>query len=150
MARRLEVRHITGSHKDEEGFTILHWSTYLVGVSYTRQYHESLPLLMRLSPCARNLLDYLTTVMDSGNIVQNNASRRRSFMSFMASCGIVYGDATVQNAFMELSDTGLLLHFGRGAYQLNPEYVMRGAATKRSKLIRANLERYDKQEGEQS
>lgn len=116
-----------------------------VCTTFTRQYHDALALTAGLSPCARNLLDYLASVMDAANTVQSNVNKRRAFIWNMKKFGVVYTDGTVKNAYAELSGKGLLTDLGRGVYRVNPMYFMKNAGKGRDDMIKQNFGYDEKQ-----
>ena len=136
MSSRRKISYVERTDTVPGGERVPVFTKVEVSNLYTRTYHDAIDRLVLLTPCARNLVDYLCMVMDSGNIVQNNAVRRRTFRWRMAKLGVDYKDGTVKNAFLELVDGGLLLDMGRGSYRLNPVYFMKNGGRGRIELIK--------------
>lgn len=134
------LRYKRGEVRHPDGVITLLFGRVLIETAYTRQYHNALRRLAVLSPCARNLIDYLAQVMTSDGVVFSNAAVRRAFRGVMQGFGVVYGDSTVVRAFGELQDGGLLVGCRRGVYRVNPEYFAKNKAAGRETMIKRQYE----------
>lgn len=94
------------------------WST-------VRRYADCLGLLFGLTPCTRNLLDYLVEhAMDKDNIVVHTSYVRGKFIEFSKDeLGVErYNDRRVYQSFEELVKTGFLIKKQRSVYQVSPMF----------------------------
>jgi hypothetical protein len=127
---------VTGHTTGPDGVITPVYGRREVECAYTRTYHSALALTARLSPCARNLIDHLCTVMSGENVVSSSKGLRWYFVQRMKDYGVNYSDRTVQAAYMELVDAGLLLRVHRGVYRVNPLYFMKNKGHRRISMIK--------------
>ncbi len=114
-----------------------------VVVSSTKRFHNCIYLLAGLPGCARDLMDYLTEIMDNYNTVRNDSITRAGFINFVKGITnneVLYKDSTVNSNFNLLFKRGLLLQKGKGIYTVNPEYFYKGDDKDRLKHIKMLLE----------
>jgi hypothetical protein len=133
---RVRIRYVAGVC-DEDGDRIPVWKQIDVETAGTKRYHNNLTTLTKLSPAARNLLDYLAERMDHENVVGHTKKIRQQFLELVAYC---YADITIKKAFVELKEAGILLPINRGTYRVNPEYFWRKDERKRQRLLKKILE----------
>jgi len=116
----------------------------VVRMNYMKRYYNCLYLLAGLSPCARNLMDYLTEEMDEDNEVRSDVGVRAKFISFITKItyglktsptGIVYADPTVKSAFTELSSSGLIISRRKGVFEVNKKFFFLGKEEDRLNAI---------------
>lgn len=145
--QKIGITWIEGIRLDaeEDGFIQKSWETKYqnVVVSSVKRYYNCLYLLAKLSPCARNLMDYLSETMDKDNLVRSSEHDRLAFIGFMSeitSEEINYGHQVVKNAYTELADKNLLLRKHKGLYKVNELYFFKGSDAKRIKSIRLQIE----------
>jgi hypothetical protein len=99
-------------------------------------------LILDLTGCARNLIDYLADTMDPQNVVSSNKLTRARFISFVNHISrgkIRYTDGTVRQAFVQLKNKGRLLDAGRGAFVVNPIFFTKSKANSRLGMIKVTL-----------
>lgn len=145
MTKTRWIRYVKAIRTGRDGQKEPVFGRAKICTTFTRQYHDALALTATLSPCARNLLDYLASVMDAANTVQSNVNKRRAFIWNMKKFGVVYSDGTVKNAYAELLTKGLLADVGRGVYRVNPMYFMKNAGKGRDDMIKQNFGYDEKQ-----
>jgi hypothetical protein len=109
--------------------------------SHIKRYRNCLALIMGITGCPRNLLDYLVENMSENNVVGNNSMTRNGFISYCKKNKLqVYSDNTVKEGFKELSAVNLLVPIQRGFYVVNPQYFFSGEEQDRVKMIKLTLE----------
>lgn len=146
-AKQVELTWLEGvkMDADEEGFQELNWETKYktVAASSVKRYYNCLYLLAKLSPCARNLMDYLTESMDDRNLIRSSQHDRETFINFIGNItngDVTYGHQAVKNAYGELADKNLLLHRQKGLYKVNELYFFKGSDAKRLKSIKLTIQ----------
>lgn len=130
---------------DSEGYQEVTWDSKYknVAVSSVKRYYNCLYLLSKLSPCARNLMDYLTEEMDDSCLIRSSKHDRERFMKFISDITggeITYGHQSVKNAYTELADKNLLIHKQKGLYKVNELYFFRESDGKRLKAIKLSIQ----------
>ena len=120
------------------------WNHRTLSKNHVARFRHSLYTLMELSGCARNLIDYLSEIMDSDNVIHNSTTVREQFISFVERAtggNVQYKANTVAKAMDELSKMGLLMRHKKGSYYVNPIFFMRGGRERdRVRLVRMVLE----------
>jgi hypothetical protein len=108
---------------------------------HVKRYQHTIYLLMELTGCPRNLIDYLADIMHPvSNIIYTGKRERQNFIDFLRRGNIEYSDSSVKTAIKKLQDKELLICKGRGCYQVNPKYFWRGKNNDaRLKQIEVNL-----------
>jgi len=140
--RRLVIKYVDG-WTEEGGVKLPVYDTKMITTSHVKRYNNCLYRLADLSRCSRNLIDYLTDIMDDNNYVVSNRHTVNSFIEIMAKMSVGYQVDTIQKAFKELRDKNFLLptRVGvRGYYQVNPSYFIKNDDSKRAELIKLSLE----------
>jgi hypothetical protein len=119
----------------------------VVESAFTKRYFNSLPLLMQLSKSERIFLDFITEEMDDHNFVTNSILIRTKFNALLKKMGQeTYADSTIHRCFSNLSKLELIEKVkGRGLYQVSPVFFFKGSEEQRGKVLRAILERINKQ-----
>lgn len=110
-----------------------------VASSSTKRYYNCLYLLCRLSPCARNLMDYLSEEMTEDNMISTDKFMRDSFDAFISRITnkrVSYKDISIKKAVRELKDKHLLITVGIGRAKVNPMYFFKGSDSKRIENIK--------------
>lgn len=110
-----------------------------VASSSTKRYYNCLYLLCRLSPCARNLMDYLSEEMSDDNMVSTDSFMRNGFNAFVVRITnkkVHYEDITIKKAIKELKDKQLIISVGIGRAKVNPMYFFKGSDAKRIENIK--------------
>lgn len=136
------IEYIDGFSIDKDGHFFPVIKQERVVLSYSRRYFNSLYLLIGLTPCARNLIDWLQEEMNSDNIIHSSAFVRSKFRMFifdMSNGDINYVDQTVKAAFMELSAKGCLIKKTKGTFRVNPKYFFKGNDQDRFDLVMHEL-----------
>lgn len=125
-----------------EQLELLKFSSVLVESTFTKRYHNSLLLMMKLSRSERIFLDYITEEMDDDNFITNSRQVRLKFNALLKQIGQdTYSDSTIHRCFSNLTKTQLLIKTkGRGLYQISPVFFYRGSEEQRAKTLRAILE----------
>lgn len=141
MAKRRKTIQILEGIKKDEGIRIPYYSYYDISLNHVRRYGGSLKALIELSGGERVFLDYLTEVMDSGNIVVHNEKLRNDFLFYMDKIGVDrYSHSHLRNIFMKLVKLNLLIGSGkRGGYYVNPLYFSKSDSS-RELLIKRLME----------
>lgn len=115
----------------------------IVVMNHTKRFHNCLYLLAGLSPCARNLMDWLTEEMTETNIVYHTAGSRRVFNDFIAKITgnkVVYADQTVKQAWGELNKAGLLIAKStKATFMVHPKFFFKGTDKDRILKIIAQI-----------
>ncbi len=109
-----------------------------VQMSCTKRYYNCLYLLAGLSPCARNLMDFLAERMDENNLIRSDTLVRTQFIEFFETItqgDVIYKDSTVKAAFQLLSQKGLIILQSKGVFKVNPKYFFNGDDKDRIKEI---------------
>jgi hypothetical protein len=129
---------------DEDGFRQKDWKKkyqYVAGSS-TKRYYNCLYLLCKLSPCARNLMDYLSEVMDADNMIsttENDRSRFRVFIDKVTNGTVTYSDSAIKKAQQELKAKNLIISSGVSRAKVNPLYFFTGSDAKRLSMIKLTI-----------
>lgn len=102
---------------------------------------------MQLSKAERIFLDYITEEMDDQNFITNCALIRNKFNALLKKMGQeTYADSTIHRCFSNLAKHNLIEKIkGRGLYQVSPVFFFKGSEEQRAKVLRAILERINKQ-----
>ena len=115
----------------------------VVVMSHTKRFHNCLYLLAGLSPCARNLMDWLTEEMTDTNIVYHTAGSRKIFNEFIGSItngSVNYADQTIKQAWGELNKVGLLIAKStKATFMVHPKFFFKGNDKDRINKIIAQL-----------
>jgi len=115
----------------------------VVVLSHTKRFHNCLYLLAGLSPCARNLMDWLTEEMTDTNIVYHTAGSRKIFNEFISKITnerVRYADQTVKQAWGELNKAGLLIcKPTKATFMVHPKFFFKGNDKDRIRKIIAQL-----------
>lgn len=124
---------VRSSHKKKFGY---------VAQSSTKRYYNCLYLLCKLSPCARNYMDYLCEVMDKDNMVSTGKTDKEAFIKFISKItkgDITYGDPAIKKAIGELKSKKLIKQTGIGRAKVNPLYFTNGTDSKRLEHIKLTI-----------
>jgi len=129
---------------DVDGYKKMGWDKKysFIAQSSTKRYYNCLFLLCKLSPCGRNLIDYLTEIMDKENIASTVEAERIKFREFMSSLsnGVVdYSDSAVKKAFQELKVKRLITSVSMSVIRINPLYFFKGSNASRIKQIKVTI-----------
>jgi len=103
-----------------------------------KRYFNCLPRLYFLTPCSRNLIDYLCEMMNTKNIASTSDGSRRLFKAFvLEACHgrIVYTDKVIKEAIKELEHYGLIIPMSIARVRINPIYFYSGGIKARITLI---------------
>lgn len=109
---------------DGEVYSEYDYDFVSASTKFTKRYSNALCLLMGISECPHKLLDWIQENMSDGGYVSNNEITRRAFIAFHKrySTEKPYSDHSVNKAFQQLSETGLLVSVSKGIYQVNPMF----------------------------
>lgn len=113
-----------------------------ISQSSTKRYYNCLYLLCKLSPCARNYMDYLCEVMDKDNMVSTGRTDKERFSAFISKITngeVTYGDPAIKKAIGELKDKNLIKQSGIGRAKVNPLYFSNGSDAKRLESIKLTI-----------
>lgn len=126
-----------------EQLELLKFSSVFVEATFTKRYHNSLLLLMKLTRSERIFLDFITEEMDEHNYITNSPQIRNKFNLLLRKMGQdEYATSTIHKCFSSLCKSELLLAApGRGSYQVSPVFFFRGTEEQREKVLREILER---------
>lgn len=145
--KKLQISWLEGIKldADEDGYCELSWESKYknVAISSVKRYYNCLYLLAKLSPCARNLMDYLSEVMDKKNLIRSTEYDRCRFITFIdeiTNGEVTYGHQAVKNAYSELAEKNLLIHKQKGLYKVNELYFFAESDSKRIKSIKLSIE----------
>jgi len=118
-----------------------------VDSSFVKCYYSMYASLVGLNPCSRDLMDYLTEIMDNDNIVRSDSYVRTKFSNYLKSISlkddgtfVSYADSNVKKAFQTLVDRGCLIKLSKGIFKVNPEIYFRKTETLRMKSIKVTME----------
>jgi hypothetical protein len=130
-----------------EQLELLKFASVSVEATFTKRYHNSLLLLMKLSRSERIFLDFITEEMDDDNYITNSVQVRGRFNMLLKKIGQdQYSDTTIHRCFAGLTKNNLILKIqGRGAYQVSPVFFFRGSEEDRAKVLRKILEKINKE-----
>lgn len=108
-----------------------------------KKYYNTTAYLIRLSKCARAILEYAVDTMDKKNEIVNDKSFKDGFNELLDNCGEkIYESGTINKAFKELTDEDLIFQLRKkGAYMINPVFYFAGTEEERKKAVRNWLER---------
>jgi len=120
----------------------LEWKYKRKRFKYVKIYNHILPILAGMDGCARNLIEYLITIMSKDNVVSSNKNTRDEFNGFMTKhAKVTYQDITMKTAFSILRQKDILIPIKRGSFMINPEYYCIVEESDRTLLMRKSLER---------
>lgn len=124
-----------------KGIVLPKFDYVVVQKSHINRYRNCLFVLMGISGCPRNLIDYLIEHMSDNNIVGNNSMTRGGFLAACNKAGVPeYSDSTIKDAFKQLVVVNFLIPLQKGFYAVNPQYFFSGAENDRNKMIKLTLE----------
>lgn len=131
--------------KDNKGKSIyeIRYDYVKVETGFVRRYHNCLYLLLQLPQGERALMDYLTEVMDSDNLVYNNELNRSKFIELYNEANKEHKSYQIDSVriwFQRLANKNLILPINRGTYKVNPEYFFKGDDKSRLDSIKLMLE----------
>ena len=120
------------------------------GTDYVQHYRDAAYHSVGLEKCPRNLLEYLTLVMDDQNMVSSGIDDKRAFIEWMKQvpvydrkkklCSpIIYSEGTVGVAFNTLNNIGFLTKIRNGKYQMNPEFFWKADINDRIRTLQLVL-----------
>lgn len=142
----LIISYISGWSYREDGGLQVKVATGVdepVVMDNTKRFHNCLYLLAGLSPCARNLMDWLTEEMNGENIVYHTAGSRKSFNDFLGEITnkkVFYADQTIKQAWAELSRAGLLISRPtKATFMVHPKFFFKGSDKARIEKIIAQI-----------
>ena len=114
---------------------------------FVRKYYGVFSILIGLNPCARDLMEYLTEVMNEDNIVRSDEYTRKEFVKNIYECSlhkdgtfITYSDSNIKKAFQLLVERKCLIKVSKSIYKVNPEFYFRGTGPDRLTNIKLVLE----------
>jgi len=124
-----------------DGFKMPRFQYQSIEQEYVKRYHTVFAILAGLSPCARDLMEYLVNTMNEDNIVTTNEYTRGNFLSVLKSATltssgdfVTYSDSNVKKAIQTLVDRNCLIKKGRGIYIVNPEIYFNPRGTQRDRM----------------
>ena len=148
MAKKVGIlSYISGWRYQEDGTIdpvkvgLQHDETIVM--DHTKRFHNCLYLLAGLTPCARNLMDWLTEEMSDTNIVYHTADSRKVFNEFIRTITnkqVSYADQSIKSAWGELSRAGLIIaRPTRATFMVHPKFFWRGTDKDRILKIMAKI-----------
>lgn len=142
----LIISYISGWVYEEDGgmkIKVPAGNEEAVVLDNTKRFHNCLYLLAGLSPCARNLMDWLTEEMNNDNMVYHTAGSRRSFNDFLneiTNKKVNYADQTVKQAWQELNRAGLLIaRATKATFMVHPKFFFKGSDKARIEKVIAQI-----------
>lgn len=138
----IKINYTYKHEKDCDGIITPYFKYKRIVSDSSKRYHNCLHKTSKLSPSARNLLDYIVEKMNNNSEVQNSQLFKMEFIEFMRkNCGITYEDNTVNKKFQELKAAGLIISFEhkKAVYTVNPIHFFRGTEAKRKSLLQKML-----------
>lgn len=149
MPKKKVVKYLTKdvSQSLSEELEVLRHAAVYVEASFTKRYHNSILLMMKLSRADRVFLDFITEEMDDHNRITNSAQLRDKFNALLKRASQeTYTDGTLHRCFNSLVKNYLLYkEEKRGLYQVSPVFFFKGSEEQRAKLIRQRLELINKE-----
>lgn len=114
---------------------------------FVKKYYGVFSTLIGLNPCARDLIEYLTEIMNSDNIVRSDDYTRKEFIKQIEEISfkttgekVTYSDSNIKKAFSILNERRCLIKLTKGLYKVNPEYYFKKDEKKRLYAIKVVLE----------
>jgi len=118
-----------------------------VETDFVKRYYNVFAILAGLNPCCRDLMDYLTEVMDEDNVVRSDEYSRQNFLQVLKEQTlqtngefVEYSDSNIKKAFQVLTDRKCLIKLNKGLYKVNPEIYFKKNNRKRLEAIKFTLE----------
>lgn len=112
-------------------------------LDHTKRFHNCLYLLAGLSPCARNLMDWMAEEMTDNNMIYHTEDNRIKFNEFIKKITndkVSYADQTIKQSWAELSKSGLIIpQKSRSMFMVHPKFFWNGNDKKRIDRIMAKL-----------
>jgi hypothetical protein len=141
------VKYVSAITKDKDGYRAQKYESINVETLFVKKYYNVLAILGGLNPCSRDLMEYLTEVMDDNNYVYNNALVRKAFIECLKNVTkkpdgtfVTYSDINVKKSYQTLVSKGSLIKLTKGMYKVNPRYYFKSDAKKRIQAIKILLE----------
>lgn len=142
-----KVKYISKIVADDDAFRAQKYETKLVTSTFVKKYYNVLASLAGLNPCSRDLIDYLTEVMDDNNYVYNNSLVRKAFLDYLEKVTkqpdgtfITYSDVNIKKSYQYLTERNCLIKLTKGMFKVNPEFYFRADEKKRLGSIKLLLE----------
>lgn len=137
FTNKMEVNYIVG-YTVEQGIKLPEIETAVVSTLGVKRYPNTAFKYVNLTTTEIILLEYLTEIMDSNNIVTNNHQKRLEFLEYIKNnCGVDYSDGVVVAGFKKLKKHGFLISLEhRGYYRVNPRHFYKGLEKDRCKLLK--------------
>lgn len=137
------IRYIQKYEKDAgTGILTPVYKSKRIVTKSSQRYHNSMHKTAKLSPNARNLLDYLVENMNKENEVSNTPFLKKEFRQFLRdTCAMDYSDNTINKGFQELKRANLLVSFAKlkSVYIVNPLHFFNGTEKERVSLLQKLL-----------
>lgn len=118
-----------------------------VETEFVKRYYSVFAILAGLNPCCRDLMDYLTEVMDDDNMVRSDEYSRQNFLQILKEQTLLpsgefvdYSDSNIKKAFQTLTERRCLIKLNKGVYKVNPEIYFKKSNIKRLEAIKLTIE----------
>lgn len=136
-----KVSYIKGYETVGE-LTLPVWAYTSFSNSGVKRYHEAIYHLCEVTGFARDLMDWLTGVMNTDNIVHNDKHTKERLLKFYRELKQKPPSISMINhSFRKLVDKKLLVERCRGTYMVNPKFFINAANEEsRARLLRIILE----------
>jgi hypothetical protein len=137
FTNKMEV-NFTADYIVDGGVKLPQIETAVLSTSGVKRYPNTAFKYINLTTTEIILLEYLSEVMDSNNMVTNNHQKRLEFLEYMKkNCGVDYSDGVVVAGFKKLKKHGFLISLEyRGYYRVNPRHFYKGLEKDRCKLLK--------------
>lgn len=143
--KTIKVKYIDSVEKVGEEY-IPRYKYKEVSGEFIRVFMDESVNMYGLSACARDVITFLSILMDDDNICDSSLRTIKKFNDFLLEASNLYGkrihyaESSIRKAFSELERRKCLIKLTRGIYQVNPRLMFKGSDAKRKKAIKQSDE----------
>lgn len=124
-------------NKDQEGIMMPIYGEMEISSKYVRMYDDATYALATVHGCTRLLIEYMSKIMDTDNIVHiSNVTKMNFLKDIEEKTGMTYSMISVDKSVSKLKELKVILNIQKGVVQVNPRYFFKGESNyRRERMI---------------